>query len=100
VRERESFFPPLPLAACFISRWYVSSPSLCISSILYALNKTRFVKSHGKYSEEDLDINLSHKVPVTLTNKTAFFTVKCVRLVFDTGERGSSLGISSGCSAN
>jgi hypothetical protein len=62
--------------------------------------KTRFVKSHGKYLEEDLDINLSHKVPVTLTDKTAFFAVKCVRLVFDTGERGSSLGISSGCSAN
>ena len=50
--------------------------------------------------EEDLDINLSHKVPVTLTDKTEFFTVKCVRLVFDTGERDSSLGISSGCSAN
>ena len=57
----------------------------------------RFAKSHGKYSDEDLDIKISHREPVTLSDKTAFFAVKCVRLVFDTGERGRTFGISSAC---
>ena len=51
-------------------------------------SQNRFAKSHGKYSEEDLDIEISHREPVTFSDKTAFFAVKCVRLVFDTGERG------------
>ena len=47
--------------------------------------RNRFAKTHGKYTEEDLDIEISHREPVTFSDKTAFFAVKCVRLAFDTG---------------
>ena len=49
-------------------------------------NSLRYSKTHGKYSEEDLDIKLTHVEPVTFSDKSALFAVKCVRLVFDTGE--------------
>eukprot|EP00581_Thalassiosira_minuscula_P012929 CAMPEP_0183721356 /NCGR_PEP_ID=MMETSP0737-20130205/13648_1 /TAXON_ID=385413 /ORGANISM="Thalassiosira miniscula, Strain CCMP1093" /LENGTH=500 /DNA_ID=CAMNT_0025951353 /DNA_START=113 /DNA_END=1615 /DNA_ORIENTATION=+ len=43
-----------------------------------------FNKTHGKYSEEDLNIKLTHVPPVTFSDKTALFAVKCVRVLFDT----------------
>ncbi|KAL9182473.1 hypothetical protein ACHAXT_013125 [Thalassiosira profunda] len=49
----------------------------CASEYMYS-------KTHGKYSEEDLDIKLTHVEPVTFSDKSALFAVKCVRLVFDT----------------
>ncbi len=64
-------------------------------SILH-LPETRFAKTHGKYTEEDLDIEISHREPVTFSDKTAFFAVKCVRLAFDTGERGRCVHALSG----
>lgn len=45
-----------------------------------------FAKTHGKYTEEELNIQLKHLEPTTFSDKTALFAVKCVRLVFDTGE--------------
>lgn len=44
-----------------------------------------FSKSHGKYTEEDLDIELTHVAPKTFSDRTALFAVKCVRFAFDTG---------------
>eukprot|EP00580_Thalassiosira_gravida_P003555 CAMPEP_0201622968 /NCGR_PEP_ID=MMETSP0492-20130828/47676_1 /ASSEMBLY_ACC=CAM_ASM_000837 /TAXON_ID=420259 /ORGANISM="Thalassiosira gravida, Strain GMp14c1" /LENGTH=394 /DNA_ID=CAMNT_0048092569 /DNA_START=194 /DNA_END=1378 /DNA_ORIENTATION=+ len=49
----------------------------CASEYMYA-------KTHGKYSEEDLNIKLTHVPPTTFSDKTALFAVKCVRLAFDT----------------
>ena len=46
----------------------------------------RFAKSHGKYTEDELNIELKHREPVTFLDKSALFAVKCVRLVFDAGE--------------
>lgn len=43
-----------------------------------------YTKTHGKYSEEDLNIELTHVEPVTFLDKSALFAVKCVRMVFDT----------------
>lgn len=43
-----------------------------------------FTKTHGKYTEEDLNIEATHVPPVTFSDKTALFAVRCVRLVFDT----------------
>ncbi|KAL7440563.1 hypothetical protein ACHAXH_009115 [Discostella pseudostelligera] len=43
-----------------------------------------FAKTHGKYTEEELNIQLKHLEPTTFSDKTALFAVKCVRLVFDT----------------
>mmetsp|Transcript_34696 Transcript_34696/g.73133 ORF Transcript_34696/g.73133 Transcript_34696/m.73133 type:complete len:496 (+) Transcript_34696:122-1609(+) len=43
-----------------------------------------FTKTHGKYTEEDLNIEATHVPPVTFSDKTALFAVKCVRFVFDT----------------
>lgn len=54
---------------------------MSIIHILY-----RYTKTHGKYSEEDLNIELTHVEPVTFLDKSALFAVKCVRVVFDTGE--------------
>ena len=45
-----------------------------------------FAKTHGKYTEEELNIQLKHLEPTTFSDKTALFAVKCVRLVFDTSE--------------
>eukprot|EP00584_Thalassiosira_punctigera_P008381 CAMPEP_0172528588 /NCGR_PEP_ID=MMETSP1067-20121228/2939_1 /TAXON_ID=265564 ORGANISM="Thalassiosira punctigera, Strain Tpunct2005C2" /NCGR_SAMPLE_ID=MMETSP1067 /ASSEMBLY_ACC=CAM_ASM_000444 /LENGTH=495 /DNA_ID=CAMNT_0013312529 /DNA_START=21 /DNA_END=1508 /DNA_ORIENTATION=- len=49
----------------------------CASEYMYA-------KTHGKYSEEDLNIELTHVPAVTFSDKTALFAVKCVRFAFDT----------------
>ncbi|KAL7531221.1 hypothetical protein ACHAXR_003911 [Thalassiosira sp. AJA248-18] len=43
-----------------------------------------FTKTHGRYTEEDLNIELTHVPPVTFSDKSALFAVRCVRLVFDT----------------
>jgi demethoxyubiquinone hydroxylase (CLK1/Coq7/Cat5 family) len=43
-----------------------------------------YAKTHGKYSEEDLNIELTHVPPNSLSDKSALFAVKCVRMVFDT----------------
>jgi hypothetical protein len=48
----------------------------------------RFAKSHGKYSEEDLKIELTHREPESFTDKSALFAVKCVRFFFDAGKCG------------
>lgn len=42
-----------------------------------------YTKTHGKYSEEDLKIEITHVPPVTFSDKTALFAVKCVRFGFD-----------------
>jgi len=55
--------------------------SLTSAYILY-----RYTKTHGGYSEDDLNIELTHVSPVSFSDKTALFAVRCVRLVFDTGE--------------
>ena len=99
MRERESFSPLSPRRS-FLSCDGIISLIVHSFDPLHRSKKTRFAKSHGKYSEEDLDIKISHRVPSTLSDKTAFFAVKCVRLVFDTGERDRSLGILPDCSAN
>lgn len=43
-----------------------------------------FAKTHGKYTKEDLNVELTHLPPVTFSDRTALFAVRCVRLVFDT----------------
>lgn len=49
----------------------------CASEYMYA-------KTHGKYTEEDLNVELTHVDPVTFSDKSALFAVRCVRTVFDT----------------
>lgn len=56
-------------------------------ALLYSPNN-RFAKSHGKYSEEDLKIELSHREPENFTDKSALFAVRCVRFFFDAGKFG------------
>jgi hypothetical protein len=50
------------------------------------LSIRRFAKTHGKYTEEELNIELKHREPVTFLDKSALFAVKCVRFVFDAGK--------------
>ena len=50
----------------------------CASEYMYS-------KTHGKYTPEDLDINLTHVKPKTAMDRSALFAVKCVRTVFDFG---------------
>ncbi|EJK69894.1 hypothetical protein THAOC_08807, partial [Thalassiosira oceanica] len=50
----------------------------CASEYMYA-------KTHGQYTPEDLDINLTHVKPKTFLDRSALFAVKCVRTVFDIG---------------
>lgn len=52
----------------------------------YFVGIFRFAKTHGKYTEEELNIELKHREPVTFLDKSALFAVKCVRFVFDAGE--------------
>lgn len=42
-----------------------------------------FSKTHGKYTPEQLEIELTHVPPVTTLDKTALFAVKCFRFGFD-----------------
>ena len=41
-------------------------------------------KSHDSYTQEDLDIKLTHRKPETLSDRAAFQAVKVVRGIFDT----------------
>ena len=50
----------------------------CASEYMYS-------KTHGKYTPEDLDINLTHVKPKTAMDRSALFATKCVRTVFDFG---------------
>lgn len=43
-----------------------------------------FTKTHGGYTAADLNIEVTHVPPVTFSDKTALFAVKCVRVGFDT----------------
>jgi len=42
-----------------------------------------FSKTHGKYTPEQLEIELTHVPPVTTLDKGALFAVKCFRFGFD-----------------
>lgn len=44
---------------------------------------TVFSKTHGKYTPEQLEIELTHVPPVTTLDKSALFAVKCFRFGFD-----------------
>lgn len=66
-----------PLAAKGKYKTHSLGIGTCASEYMYT-------KTHGKYTEEDLDIELTHVEPVTFSDKTAFFAVKCVRTIFDT----------------
>lgn len=66
----------------------ISHNSSCFA--VYSPNN-RFAKSHGKYSEEDLKIELSHREPENFTDKSALFAVRCVRFFFDVGKCGGCI---------
>lgn len=44
-----------------------------------------YTKTHGKYTEEELNIEQTHVPPVTLSDKTALLAVRAVRFLFDAG---------------
>lgn len=46
----------------------------------------RFSKTHGKYTEEDLDVKLTHVPPKEWMDHIALGAVKLVRFGFDNGE--------------
>jgi len=47
-------------------------------------------KNHSSYTAEDLDIDVTHKEPETLSDQAALHAVKIVRGVFDTATRWSN----------
>ena len=46
----------------------------------------RYAKTHGKYTEEELDVKLTHVEPKDWLDRAAFSSVKAVRFLFDQGE--------------
>jgi len=52
-----------------------------------------YTKSHGKYTNEDLDVQLTHVKPEGIRDQIALAAVKAVRFVFDaaTGWKGSNI---------
>ena len=47
----------------------------------------RYAKTHGKYTEEELDVKLTHVEPKDWLDRAAFSSVKAVRFLFDIGEQ-------------
>ena len=74
------------MIADFICWKYLTALLACI------LSNHRFAKTHGKYSEVDLNIELSHREPENFTDKSALFAVRCVRFFFDAGKCDGSAG--------
>lgn len=68
----------VPLAAKGKFRTHPLGIGTCASEYMFA-------KTHGKYTEDELNIELKHREPVTFSDKSALFAVKCVRFVFDAG---------------
>lgn len=63
-----------------VERYFKTHPlgiGTCASEYMYT-------KTHGGYSAKDLDIELTHVAPVSFSDRTALFAVKCVRFGFDT----------------
>ena len=47
----------------------------------------RYAKTHGKYTEEELDVKLTHRTPEDWMDRTVLTAVKMVRFGFDQGEK-------------
>ena len=63
---------------CFLDVYSQSKRELSISF--------RYAKTHGKYTEEELDVKLTHVEPKDWLDRAAFSAVKAVRFLFDQGE--------------